>query len=399
MFDLLLQNGFAVSGSGTSLLDIAVEGGKIVAMEKNISEPAKRTIDCSNKHILPGMIDAHVHCREPGAILKENFESASHAAAAGGVTTIIDMPNTSPPTITYEALEEKRELAKRGCMVDYGFHFGVTDDNLDEVKRAENVIGFKCYLGKTTGNILIRDLKNLEKTFATRKGIFVIHLGNDIETVLTLAKKHSARVHITHISTAKELEILKSARSDLVTADVTPHHLFLNEHEVEKQGSFVKVAPLLGRREDQEALWQGIDEGLILMIASDHAPHLKYEKELPFAEAPAGVPGLETTLPLLLNMVSEKRLTIEKVIELIAENPAKIFGMQHTGKLEIGYDANIAVVDLNLEKEVRNENLFTKCGWSPFHGWKLKGWPIITVVNGKVVFENGRIVKSPPFSS
>ncbi|MBI5152273.1 amidohydrolase family protein, partial [Candidatus Peregrinibacteria bacterium] len=213
-----------------------------------------------------------------------------------------------------------------------------------------------------------------------------------VKHVLHLAKKYDSRVHIAHVSSKLEIDEIKKFKNEKITCEVTPHHLFLNESAYDKWGNFVKIDPPLRNREDQDALWQAIDEGAIDIIASDHAPHLKEEKSMSYKQAPVGVPGVETMLPLMLEAVNDNRIDIVKVARLMSENPARIFGIKNKGKIAEGFDADLVIVDMDERRKVRNDKLFTKCGWSAFNGWELSGWPKITIVNGKKVFENGKII-------
>lgn len=417
MGKMLLKNGLVMTPSGLQKLDVFVQDGKISALAQG--ESGAEVIDCTGLHVLPGVIDMHVHCREPGLTLKEDFESASRAAAAGGVTTMFDMPNTLPPTVSVQALEEKRELASRHAIVNIGLYAGLTNTNVSEIQRMEHIVGVKVFLAKSTGGLVVTDMNELEKLFAWGKLPVVVHAEDErcvekyqaacadlsrtdrhslarptecafdaVRRVLHLAKKYEARVHITHVTSAEELEEIRKFKTDKVTCDVTPHHLFLDVHAYDEQGNRVKVNPPLRSREDREALWGALDEGLIDMIGTDHAPHLLEEKDAErYEDVPAGVPGLETMLPLLLESVNRGRLTLERVVEMVSARPAQVFGQTGKGRIEVGADADITVVDMRMEKEVRNEDLLTKCKWSPFAGMKLHGWPVLTIVGGKVVWK------------
>lgn len=425
MADLVLKNGNVVLPDGTVRADLVIENGKISEILcDGFFGKAEREIDCREKYILPGCIDAHVHFREPGMTHKEDFSTGSEAALAGGVTTILDMPNTKPPTVTIEALKEKRALAKEKCKCNFGFHFGVSgppsagaSNNFDEVLKAEkepDVYGFKFFLGESTGGMQA-SYELLERLFQAVKKPVIVHAEDQscieenmkkfaddedpsvhslirsdkcayeaVKHILHLAKKHDHRVHIAHVSSLLEIEEIRKFKTDKVTCEVTPHHLFLNVNDYAKLGNFVKMNPPLRARKDQDALWQGIDDGVIDIIATDHAPHTFAEKDVPYSKAPSGVPGVETMLPLLLNEVNRGRLTINKVSELTAKRPAEIFGFSRKGMIKKGYDADLVVCDMQAEKVIENDHLKTKCKWSPFNGWKLLGWPVMTVCGGKV---------------
>jgi dihydroorotase len=416
MVEKVLKNGKIVNSEEVFDADLVIENGKIVEISRDgFSGSAAEEIDCSGKYILPGAIDAHVHFREPGFTLKEDFESGSAAALAGGVTTILDMPNTLPLTTTMEALEDKATFADEKCKCNFGFHFGVSEENFDELKKADKdprVHSFKAFVGESTGKMAC-SYELLERVFGEVEKVVTVHAeeneiidenkkkyaeNNDpsvhslirseeaayeaVKKVLHLAKKCDHKVHIAHISTALEVELMRKFDNSKFTCEVAPHYLFLNIHEYEKQGNFVKMNPPLRTKKDQDALWQAIDDGVIDLVATDHAPHLFEEKDAPYANAPSGVPGVETMLPLLLNEVNHGRLTIQKVCELVCENPARIFGLSGKGRIEIGADADLVVCDMELEREVENSSLKTKCRWSPFSGLKLQGWPVQVFVKG-----------------
>lgn len=423
MFDFILRNGKVVTPSGIVEADIGVSAGKIAQVGK-ISESASAEKDCTGLFILPGLIDMHVHFRDPGFPKKEDFASGSAAAAAGGVTTIIDMPNTNPPILTCEALEEKRKIAVSKSIVNFGFFFGLTYDNFEEIKRAPNIAGIKVYMGSSTGDLLVQDIHVIEKLFQLGKFV-IVHAEDEniiranaekykdaqdpsvhslirspaaayeaVKSVLHLAKKYEARVHITHVSTVDEVEELRKFQGPLVSCDVTPHHLYLTQNAYAERGNFVKVNPPLRTNKDRQALWKGLRDGVITAIASDHAPHTKEEKEQSYSNAPAGAPGVETELALLLDSVNHGELSLLDIAKLTSENPAQLLGIKGKGKIEAGFDADLVVVDINKEMEVGANGFFTKCNWSPFSGWKLKGWPILTMVGGQSVFENGLVSKT-----
>ncbi|MEK7171650.1 MAG: dihydroorotase [Patescibacteria group bacterium] len=429
--DLLLKNAKIVTPKGIFEGDLAVSEGKIVGIGRiaqigGAASKAKTEQDCSGLFILPGVIDMHVHFRDPGFTEKEDFKTGSLAAAAGGITTVVDMPNTDPPTLTFKDFEEKCLIAKEKSVVNFGLYMGFDGHNLDEIKKAKSspeFMGVKIYMGSSTGNLLVQDSAAIEELF--KLGLFVIVHAEDeniirenkakyladeksgaidpsvhslirspsaareaVKTILHLAKKQNARVHITHVSTEAEVEELKKFASPLVTADCTPHHLFLTQSAYADRGNFVKVNPPLRTNQDRQALWKALHEGIIQVVATDHAPHTKKEKEQSYELAPAGVPGVETLLPLLLDAVNHGEATLEEVIKWTSGNPAKLLGFKNKGKIEVEADADLIVVDMNKEQEVcgTGHKFKTKCNWSPFSGWKLKGWPVLTIVNGEIMY-------------
>ncbi|MBI2176053.1 dihydroorotase [Candidatus Woesearchaeota archaeon] len=384
---------------------------------------ADEVVNAAGKYALPGAIDVHVHCREPGMTQKEDFLTASRTAAAGGVTTIIDMPNTKPATTTVALLEEKRKLAAAKCIVNYGFHFGATAGNIEEIKKAKNIAAVKVYMGSSTGDLLITDEQALNTVFSSGKRIAVhaeseeliranteifrnveikdaaeSHLmmrGTDaakreVARAIELAKRNKARLHLCHMSTKEEAEIMASAKG-AVTCEITPHHLFLTAESAGELGNYAKVNPPLRTKEDVAALWNAITDGVVDMVATDHAPHTREEKEKDYWEAPSGMPGLQTMMPLMLDAVNKNRLSLQQLIKLTSGSPAVVFGIKNNGKIAVGMDANITLVDMKEEKTIKNEDMLTKCGWTPFNGWKVKGAVAATIVNGKIIYSSGQI--------
>ncbi len=382
--DLALLNGKVFFQGALVEKNIGIENGMIKEIKSSEIKAEKR-LDCKKKIILPGFIDPHVHMREPGLEHKEDWLSGSKAAAHGGVTTVLDMPNTKPPTITVELLDEKRELAKKS-IVNYGFHFGSTADNLDEIKEAwnENIASVKVFMNVSTGKMLIEDEGILEKIFSNSRIVSTHSEGENVKTAVGLSRKCKNKLYLCHIRAKEELNYIKGSNAFV---EVTPHHLFFTSKDV--KDSFREMYPSIKSEEDQKALWNAIKSGMVSTIGSDHAPHTKEEKlsENP----PRGVPGLETTVPALLNAVNGARIPLGKVVELCCENPAKIFGIKNKGRIEMGFDADLTVVDLGKEQVIEGKNLFTKCGWSPFEGMKLKGVVDKTIVNGKIVFNGADV--------
>lgn len=339
----------------------------------------------------PGLIDVHVHLREPGATQKEDFETGTKAAIAGGFTTVLDMPNNPIATVTPEALQQKMDLAKGKIYCDIGFHFGASSKSVQYFPEvAGKVFGLKVYMNQTTGDLLMTDDKILESVFSSwpkDKPLMVHAEGETLEKAIDLAKKFEKKLHVCHVSLKKEIGLIKKAKAEglSISCEVTCHHLFLTDADVERLGSYGMMKPPLESKEDQDALWQAIGDGTIDMIGSDHAPHTKEEK---MGEKPAyGVPGLETTLPLLLTAVNDGRLTIDRLIELTYTNPRRIFGLPEQEDTYIE-------VDLGESWEISNENLQTKCGWTPFEGMKVTGRVKKVVLRGQLAYD-GRNIFGP----
>lgn len=368
--------------------------------------------------LLPGLIDMHVHFRTPGHEHKEDWTTAAQAAIAGGITTVFDMPNNDPPCVDGPSLDAKSktiaaQLAKAKIPLRYYLYIGADKAHLETIGQAKGkFIAIKVYMGSSTGGLLMEDDKALHRVFqiaAQENCIVSVHAEDEarlkensikyaknsdpavhslirdrkaaalaVEKAIYLAEKYSAQLFIHHVSTKDELTLIRyaKARELLVFAETTPHHLFLSENDYVTWGTKVQVNPPLRTKEDQEALWEGIRDNTIDTIASDHAPHTLKEKSQPYRKAPSGLPGVETTLPLLLNAVHENKITLDKIVHCMRINPERIFNLPHNN--------DVILVDLELEKEVSDGDLKTKCRWSPYSGKRLKGWPVYTILNGNV---------------
>ncbi len=429
MPDLVIKNSKIVLPDKIVEGGIVVDDGKIEGILKNTALPkADKEINAEGNFILPGMIDVHVHLREPGAVSKEGWVTGTMAAAAGGVTTVFDMPNTQPPTASIEELAKKREIAASKALVDYGFHFAATTDNKEEIMNLQkDVASVKFYTCSTIGSLLINDDAIIFEDFqilAEKDLLSTIHAENQImidywtgmlkdtgetdplkyaearknlcasdqlNSVIYLSNIAKNRVHVTHTSTKEEVELIRKYKSKRLTAEVSPHHLFLSKDDIKELGVYSKVNPPLRSKADQSVVWDALLDGTIDIIGSDHAPHLRESKEMDIFTASAGFPELETTLPLLLNEKNNGKLTLKLIAKVTAEKPAEIFRVQNKGRIEKGFDADLVIIDLKKKQKVKEEKLFTKCGWSPYKGRKLMGWPIKTFVRGKLVFDEGAI--------
>ncbi len=366
----------------TNLVDILVEDGRIAKIGMNIKYSGK-IIEVDGRYLLPGMIDLHTHMREPGMTHKEDVESGSMACAVGGITTYIDMPNTNPATITKEALEEKRNLTKGRAHVNYGFNFGGSlDNNSNVIKDIKNVVATKVFLNISTGKMLVEDDSVLEDIFKASNMVMVHAEGEMVQKAIDLAKKHNKKLYLCHISQKSELEIIERERKEYsdIYVEVTPHHLFLNNEKVTNR---LRMKPELKPVSDVEALWDALDRGVIDTIGTDHAPHTLEEKD---SKITFGIPGVETALPLLLTAVNEGRLSMKKVVELYSKAPARIANIGNKGRVEVGYDADLIIVDETREYVLKNEDMVSKCRWTPFHGREVKGRVETTIVNGQIVY-------------
>ncbi|NJO29508.1 MAG: dihydroorotase [Richelia sp. SL_2_1] len=415
--NIILPNGESIVG------DVLIRDRQIVNVSSSeIEETATRSIDADGLTLLPGVIDPQVHFREPGLEHKEDLFTASCACAKGGVTSFLEMPNTRPLTISQAALNDKLELAANKCLVNYGFFIGATSDNLSELLQASPTPGIKIFMGSMHGPLLVDPQEILEAIFANGNILIAVHaedqtrlkqrreefanihdvaIHSQIQDSLTaliatkraleLSKKYRRRLHILHMSTAEEADLLREDKPSWVTAEVTPQHLLLNTTAYEKIGSLAQMNPPLRTDHDNQVLWQALLDGVIDFIATDHAPHTLEEKAQTYPQSPSGMPGVETSLPLMLTAAVEGRCTVAQVVNWMSTAVATAYSIPNKGLISPGYDADLVLVDLNSRKQVRREELVTKCGWSPFEGWNLTGWPVTTIVGGEVVYHQGEL--------
>lgn len=428
MYDLILRGGICVTPSGRQRVDVGVRDGRIVEVGALAAEKAAATFDATNLHVLPGVIDPQVHFREPGLTHKEDLGSGSAAAALGGVTAFFEMPNTNPSTDTAERLAWKVARARETSWVDFAFFIGATNDNaelLGALERAEGCCGVKMFLGSSTGSLLVDDpavqarvLRSGRKRVAChsedearlkeRKGLFP---GRGVDAhpewrdeecavrstrhILALARETGRRLHLLHVTTAGELPLLEANR-DLVTIEVPPQHLTLAAPECyERLGTLAQMNPPIRDHRHRDALWHAVRNGLVDVLGSDHAPHTLEEKAKPWPQSPSGMPGVQTLVPLMLNHVAEGRLTLERFVDLSSTGVARVFGARRKGRIVPGYDADFTVVDLGASRVISGSLIASKCGWTPFDGMRVRGWPVATVVRGRVVMREGALVGTP----
>ena len=426
----LIRDASVVLPEETARTSVLIEDGRILGVDAPPHTRANEVVEAAGLHLLPGVIDDQVHFRDPGLTHKEDLRTGSRACAAGGITSFLEMPNTVPQTVTVEALANKLALAERRCVVNYGFYMGATTGNLDELCRAGrtpgvSTPGIKVFIGSSTGNMLVDDQECLEAIFAETtlpitahcedestvranrerlKGPLTIHDHSRIRDhraavtatvrAIDLAERHRHRFHVLHVSTAEEVEILGQQR-DLITAEACPHHLFLDTSDYDHLGTLAQMNPSLKTADDRAALWRGLRGGAIQILATDHAPHTLEEKRAPYPESPSGIPAVEVFLPLMLNEVNRGRCTPQDLAKWMSDGPARIWDIVGKGRIEPGYDADLVLVDMAEEREVRNEDQRTRCGWSPWHGTRLQGWPVRTWVGGRTVFADGRVAPEP----
>ncbi len=391
-------------------------------------------MDARGLLVFPGLIDAHVHLRDSGVLnaderLKEDFASGTKAAIAGGVTTVLDMPNTIPPTTSVAAYQVKREHAVKTAYCNFGLYAGAAKDNLSAVPSMiqAGAVGCKMYVGSSTGSLLVSE-ESLEEQFfksaAENDFVLAIHAEDQaclerhaefyhaktdpkhsevrppecaalaVQRAVEFSRKYKTKTYVCHSSTAQEADLIRSAKAEglQVFMEVAPHHLFFDFGEQDHQGNRVRMNPPLRSKADVRALWTALNDGTVDTVGTDHAPHTLEQKRRPYWEAPSGVPGLETLLPLMVTAALEEKTTLERVQQLCCHNPARIFGLQGKGRLEAGFDADLVFVDLESARDVDESKLFTRCGWSPYAGKRLRGWPVKTILRGKTVFDQGHVL-------
>ncbi|NJR24124.1 MAG: dihydroorotase [Richelia sp. CSU_2_1] len=402
--------------------DVLMSDRSIVRVAPEIAESADREIDAIGLTLLPGVIDPQVHFREPGLEHKEDLFTASCACAKGGVTSFLEMPNTRPLTTTQAALDDKLRRAAEKCLVNYGFFIGATAENLPDLLNANPTCGIKAFMGSMHGQLLVDTEEILEPIFAAGDRLIAVHAEDQArinqrrqefagitdvsihsqiqdnqaallatQLALKLSKKYQRRLHILHLSTGDEAEFLRQEKPSWVTAEVTPQHLLLNTDAYAQIGSLAQMNPPLRSARDNEILWQALLDGVIDFIATDHAPHTLEEKAQTYPNTPSGMPGVETSLPLMLTQAMQGKCTIAQVANWMSAAVAKAYKIPNKGQIAPGFDADLVLVDLDNYRPVVRQEMLTKCGWSPFEGWSLTGWPVVTVVGGKVVFENGKL--------
>lgn len=420
---LLIQNARILLPNGEFQVgEVFMRGDKIQTIGNDLTEPADRIIDAHGLTLLPGVIDPQVHFREPGLEHKEDLTTATRACAKGGVTSFLEMPNTRPPTTTQAILDDKLQRAAQKCLVNYGFFMGATPENLPDLRDANPTPGIKVFMGTAHGPLKMDDEAALTAVFAEGDRLIAVHAEDQArinarrkrfvgatdpavhsqiqdpeaallatKLALKLSRQYQRRLHILHLSTGIEAELLRQDKPTWVTAEVTPQHLLLNADAYAKIGTLAQMNPPLRTSEDNEILWQALLEGVIDFIATDHAPHTLEEKAKGYPQSPSGMPGVETSLPLMLTQAMTGRCSVAQVCHWMSTGPAQAYRIPNKGAILPGYDADLVLVDLDTYRPVQRDQLETKCGWSPFEGWKLTGWPVLTVVGGQVVFEDGHI--------
>ena len=422
-YDVIFRGGTVANHEGERLADVGVRDGEIAAIGDLSASSAGETVDCAGLHVLPGVIDSQVHFREPGPTHKEDLETGSLAAVMGGVTCVFEMPNTNPLTTTPEAIADKLERAKR-MHCDHAFYVGATHDNakhMGELERLPGVCGIKIFMGASTGDLLIPDDAGVREVMKHGMRRIAIHSEDEemllaakenaregdwsshpdarpaeaalrcTERVLKLARETGRRVHVLHISTAEEMPLL-ARHKDIATVEATPQHLTLADDRYADMKGRLQMNPPIRSAHHRAGIWWGLEQGVVDVVGSDHAPHTLDEKAKPYPASPSGMPGVQTLVPVMLNHVAEGRLTLARFLDLVCHGPQRVFGMAKKGRLAVGYDADLTIVDLKRTEEVTDAWSASKSGWTPFAGMTMTGWPVGTVVRGRRIMWEGELL-------
>ncbi len=423
-FDAILKGATIVNHDGAGQRDIGIRNGRIAAIGSLGQASAGEVIDCTGLHILPGVVDSQVHFREPGLEHKEDLETGSRAAVLGGVTSVFEMPNTKPLTTTVETLEDKIRRGRHRMHCDFAFWVGGTRDNakdVGELERLPGAAGIKVFMGSSTGDLLVEDddgvrsiLKNTRRRAAfhsedefrlkQREGLRVqgdpsshpvwrdeVAALQCTERLVRIAHETGARIHVLHISTAEEIDFLQ-AHKDVATCEATPHHLTLSADDYKTLGNLIQMNPPVRDKRHRDGVWKGIDQGIVDVLGSDHAPHTLEEKQKPYPASPSGMTGVQTLVPIMLDHVNAGKLSLERFVDLSSHGPNRIFGMSRKGRIAVGYDADLTIVDMKRRETITHEQAGSKAGWTPYHGKTVTGWPVGTIVRGIKVMWNAEIV-------
>lgn len=425
-YDLILRGGVIVTPGGEERADIGVRGEEIAFIGDLAAEDAGEVINCTGLHVLPGIIDSQVHFREPGLEWKEDLETGARSAALGGVTTVFEMPNTEPATTTPDMMADKLARAAGRMDTDHAFYAGATNENaglLAEMERMEGCCGVKVFMGASTGSLLVEsdegvarvlsaiqrraafhsedEYRLAERRSLAREGDWTSHPEvRDVEAavsstrrLLRLARQAGKRIHVLHISTAEEMELLREAK-DIASVEVLPNHLTLAAPECyERLGAYAQQNPPIRETRHRDALWRALNAGIVDVVATDHAPHTREEKARPYPASPSGTPGVQTFVPVMLTHVNDGRLTLRRFVELTSAGPQRIFGILRKGRIAEGYDADFTLVDLKRRETITADWSKAKCGWTPYDGFEATGWPVGTIIRGQSIMRDGEIVR------
>ena len=427
MLDLIIKNGECYIDGNLQKVDIAIKDGSIHKIGK-IDKEANEIFDAQNQIVLPGCIDTQTHFREPGSTDTEDLHSGSRAAIVGGITAVFEMPNTNPPTSNKKEFQRKLDLAKNRMYCNYAFYFGATADNANELadlKNLEGCCGIKLFAGSSTGNLLVANEKDIETVFQNASKVVSVHSEDEeilirnkklikdgdvhshpvwrseecaissTRRIVRIAERYKKRAHILHVTTKQEVDFLSQHKGD-ITFEITPQHLTIFAPDCyDKLGTYAQMNPPLRDKSHYDRLWYAVKNNMNDTIGSDHAPHLKVNKDKEYPNSPSGMPGVQTLMPVMLNHINEGRLSLTQLINLVCENPIKIFGIQNKGFIREGYDADLTIVDMNKTIKIENKKIESKCGWSPFDGVEFKGTPVATIIAGNIKMKNGEIIGEP----
>jgi len=428
-FDLIIRNGTCLTPAGRIDTDIGIRGGRFVALGDLSAADAAEAFDATGLHVLPGVIDTQVHFREPGMEHKEDLESGTRAAVMGGVTAVFEMPNTSPLTDSAEALADKLERAAARGWCDHAFFVGATAENADrlgELERLPGCCGVKIFMGSSTGNLLVEDDETLERVLRASRRRCAVHAEDEerlrerfeiaregahprahpewrdataalraTERLIRIARRTGHPVHVLHISTAPEIEFL-AKHKDIATVEITPQHLTLEAPDCyDRLGALAQMNPPIRDAEHRAGLWQGIVQNVADVIGSDHAPHSREEKDAPYPRSPSGMPGVQTLVPIMLDHVNAGRLTLERFVDLTAAGAQRIYGISGKGRIARGYDADLTLVDLSAKRTIEDSWIESKCGWTPYAGKTVTGWPRSTIIRGQIVMRDDELLGKP----
>ena len=427
MLDLIIKNGKCYIDGQLKDVNISVKDGKIQKIGQ-ITEDAKDTIDATGLIVLPGCMDTQTHFREPGSTDTEDLHSGSRAAIVGGITSVFEMPNTNPPTSTKKEFQRKLDLAKNRMYCNYAFYFGATADNANELadlKNLEGCCGIKLFAGSSTGNLLVADEKDIEVVFQNSSKVVAVHSEDEAilsinkklirkgdvhshpiwrsdecaisstRRIVRIAKRYNKKAHVLHISTKQEIDFLAQHKGN-ITFEITPQHLTIYAPDCyDKLGTYAQMNPPIRDKSHYDRLWYAVKNNLNDTIGSDHAPHLKVNKDKEYPNSPSGMPGVQTLMPVMLNHINEGKLTLNQLINFVCENPVKIFGIRDKGFIKEGFDADFTIVDMNKKITIKNENIESKCGWTPFDSVEFKGTPVSTIIAGKIKMNDGKILGDP----
>lgn len=427
-YDLIVRGGEVANHAGRGMADVGVIDGKIAFIGDLSQASAGEVFDATGLTVLPGVIDTQVHFREPGLEWKEDLETGSRAAALGGVVAVFEMPNTNPNTTDPDTMADKLARAKDRMWTDHAFYVGGTHENADylgELERLPGCCGVKVFMGASTGDLLIADDEGVRKVLSNVRRRATFHSEDEYRLVerrglartgdwtshpevrdaesairstrrlVGLAKETGARIHVLHVTTREEMEYLRFHK-DVATVEITPQHLTLVGPEAyERLGSYAQMNPPIRSQEHVDALWLwGMQQGVADVLGSDHAPHTKEEKAKPYPASPSGMPGVQTLVPLMLTHVANGRLSLERFIDLTSAGAQRVFGTANKGRMAVSYDADLTIVDLKSKRTITHDQQATRCGWTPFHGVEATGWPMATLVRGRVVMQDGELIGS-----